>query len=91
MSKKIIYTHDIAAGIVDKFEDVLVENNISVPSPDDDDRSDEDKLGLYGLTYHRLVEDVEAELVELIAKARNSNEDAYDVISDVYGGCKYDE
>lgn len=50
MSKKIIYTHDIAAGIVDKFEDVLVENNISVPSPDDDDRSDEDKLGLYGLT-----------------------------------------
>lgn len=91
MSKKIIYTHDIAAGIVDKFEDVLVENNISVPSPDDDDRSDEDKLGLYGLTYHRLVEEVEAELVELIAKARNSNEDVYDVISDVYGGCKYDE
>lgn len=36
MSKKIIYTHDIAAGIVDKFEDVSVENNISVPSPDDD-------------------------------------------------------
>lgn len=47
MNGKTIYTHDIAAGIVERFEDVLVEKNICVPSPDDDERSEEDKVGLY--------------------------------------------
>lgn len=47
MNEKTIYTHDIAAGIVERFEDVLVEKNICVPSPDDDERSEEDKVGLF--------------------------------------------
>ncbi len=91
MNGKTIYTHDIAAGIVEKFEGVLVEKDICVPSPDDDERSEEDKIGLYGTTYYKLVDTVEEVLLELIEKAHDGSTGTYDIISGIYGGKCYEE
>lgn len=33
-----IYTHDEAALIIEKFEDVLSQYDIHIPSPEDDER-----------------------------------------------------
>lgn len=88
MAKKTMFTHDIAADIVNMFEDVLVKNNICVPSPDDEDRSEEDMIGLYGTTYYKLIDDTENILKEVRAKARTGE---YDVVYDIYGGKCYEE
>ena len=48
MSKKNkIYTHDEAALIVEMFEDVLDEHDITIPSPEDDDRTADNDAKLY--------------------------------------------
>ena len=70
-NKKIfrpIYTRDEAARIVEMFEDILVENEISIPSPEDDDRDSDDKLGLYGSVYSDLLDSVENALVRIIIR-----------------------
>jgi hypothetical protein len=61
-----IYTHDEAAEIVEMFENVLNKYDISVPSPEDDER--EDNEGLYGSTYSDLLNNVEDKLIELLKK-----------------------
>ena len=70
-NKKIfrpIYTRDEAARIVEMFENILVENEISIPSPEDDDRDSDDKLGLYGSVYSDLLDSVENALVRIIIR-----------------------
>lgn len=70
-NKKIfgpIYTRDEAARIVEMFEDILVENEISIPSPEDDDRDPDDSLGLYGSVYSDLLDRVEDALVRIIIR-----------------------
>lgn len=79
MNKKL-YTHSLAAMLVEMFEDVLIASNIRVPSPDDDDREPDDK-GLYGQTYYDLLDSVESELLEIIQQAKAGAE----VIPDVFG------
>ena len=72
MSKKKIlepiYTRDEAARIVEMFENILVENGISIPSPEDDDRDPDDNLGLYGSVYSDLLDEVENALVKIIIR-----------------------
>lgn len=63
-----IYTRDEAAKIVEMFENILVENGISVPSPEDDDREPDDNLGLYGSVYSDLLDGVENALVKIILR-----------------------
>lgn len=63
-----IYTRDEAARIVEMFENILVENEISIPSPEDDDRDPDDKLGLYGLVYSDLLDGVENVLIGIIIR-----------------------
>lgn len=70
-NKKIfrpIYTRDEAARIVEMFEDILVENEISIPSPEDNDRDPDDKLGLYGSVYSDLLDKVEDTLIRIIIR-----------------------
>lgn len=71
MSKKKIfepiYTRDEAARIVEMFENILVENEISIPSPEDD-RDPDDNLGLYGSVYSDLLDEVEGALVRIIIR-----------------------
>lgn len=63
-----IYTRDEAARIVEMFENILVENEISIPSPEDDDRDPDDNLGLYGSVYSDLLDGVENALVRIIIR-----------------------
>jgi hypothetical protein len=74
MSKKTadkIYTHDEAMQIVEMFENILHENNIRVPSPEDDQRDEDngkDDTGLYGSTYSDLLDQIEDRLVEILGE-----------------------
>lgn len=63
-----IYTHDEAAVIVEMFEYVLDANNITVPSPEDDERETDNDAKLYGSTYSDLLDKVETALIELLNK-----------------------
>jgi hypothetical protein len=77
-----IYTHDEAMRIVELFEDVLSQYNISIPSPEDDDRDPEDIIGLYGSTYGDLLDDVEARIIDILGTHDADTE----VISYVFSG-----
>lgn len=61
-----IYTHDEAARIVDIFEKVLEDNNICVPSPEDDERGEDNMVGLYGTVYGELLDEVEDRLIDIL-------------------------
>ena len=80
MSQKI-YTRDQAMLIVEMFEELLVEYNIRIPSPEDDDRAPED-LGLYGSTYSILLDYVENKIIEILYSVSHNTE----VIQDKFSG-----
>ena len=82
MSKSAIYTRDEAARLIEMFENILVENGISVPSPEDDDRDPDDNLGLYGSVYSDLLDDVEHRLARLFAY----NKAGAEVVVGKFGG-----
>ena len=75
-----IFTREEAAEIVEKFEDVLVANDICVPSPEDDERDPDDMLGLYGTIYFRLVDYVESKIKEILERYQNGD----DIITDIF-------
>ena len=77
-----IYTHDEAARIVELFEDLLDKHDITVPSPDDDQREPENDARLYGIVYADLLDEVENILINLLSK----NVDFYDVITGEFSG-----
>lgn len=56
----------IAADIVEAFENVLIENNICVPSPEDEERNPEDMLGLYGSVYFGLLDYTESRILDAL-------------------------
>lgn len=69
-----IYTHDEAMLIVEMFEDVLSAYDISVPSPEDDEREPDNMVGLYGSTYSDLLDSVEDKLIEILDKHKRDCE-----------------
>lgn len=71
VENKKIYTHAEAANIIDLFENVLIENNISIPSPEDDEREKDDMLGLYGSTYSNLLDEVESRIEYIANRSRD--------------------
>lgn len=70
--KNMIYTHDEASHIVQLFEEVLGNYDIKVPSPEDDEREDDNAATLYGSVYSDLLDDVEFELINLLERAKCS-------------------
>ena len=66
-----IYTRNEAADIVALFEDVLDSRDISVPSDEDDERDEDNMIGLYGMTYWDLLDSVEGELCDFLSDAKN--------------------
>ena len=81
MTKKI-YTRDIAAQIVELFENVLEENGIIVPSPEDDEKEDDNKACLYGSVYSDLLDSIEEIVVDTTIYVQEGNE----VITDEFSG-----
>lgn len=71
-----IYTHNIAADLVELFEDVLDRHDIKIP--DDDRTGDETEGCLYGQTYSDLLDETEICLIEAI-KPIDGN---YELITD---------
>lgn len=66
----MIYTHDEAMLIVEMFEDVLSRYNISVPSDEDDERGEDNTVGLYGSTYSDLLDSAEENICSILARCR---------------------
>ena len=64
--KEPIYTHDEAALIVEEFENALEKYGIKLPSPEDDEREEDNEATLYGSTYSDLLDSVEAALIDLL-------------------------
>ena len=64
-----IYTHDEAARIIDMFEEVLSRYDIHVPSPEDDERDEDNMVGRYGSVYGDLLDEVEEHLIFLLEQA----------------------
>lgn len=77
-----IYTHDMAGKIVEMFDNVLVAQGICVPSPEDDERGEENMVGLYGSTYADLFDGIENLLIETLAEAAKGTE----IVAHVYSG-----
>lgn len=69
-----IYTHDEAMLIVEMFEDILSEHGIKVPSHEDDEREPDNEAALYGSTYSDLMDRVEENLVDLLARHKPDTE-----------------
>ena len=63
-----IYTHDEAARIIDIFEEILEEHDIKIPSPEDDEREEDNMAGLYGSTYGEVLDKIEERIICILAK-----------------------
>lgn len=66
----MIYTHDEAMLIVEMFEDVLSKYNISIPSDEDDEREEDNMVGLHGSTYSDLFDSVEENICSILARCK---------------------
>ena len=76
-AKNTIYTRDEAARIVELFEEVLARYDIVVPSPEDDEREEDNAATLYGSVYYDLLDDVEGILIDNLKRASESNVECY--------------
>ena len=63
----MIYTRTEAAKILELFEDILDEHDISIPN--EDRTGDDSEAALYGMTYWNLLYDVEERLTTLLDRA----------------------
>lgn len=61
---KKIFTKEVAKDIVEVFEDLLEDNNISIP--DRFREGNDDEARLYGQTYDGVMEKVECMIIELV-------------------------
>lgn len=68
-----IYTHNIAAEIVELFDDLLVSNGIRVPSDEDDERGEDNEAALYGTVYGDLLDAVESILADAVQRAKTED------------------
>lgn len=66
-----IYTHDEAALIIEKFEDVLSQYDIHIPSPEDDERDEDNMVGLYGSTYSELLDSIEEQICSILSRCKD--------------------
>lgn len=84
---KIIYTHNVVSDILEEFEDVLDKYDITVPSPEDEDREEDNFARLYGSVYSDLMDAVEHILLETFMKVK----EGFEVVPYIYGGDVHDK
>ena len=63
---KKVYTKEVANSIIDLFEDLLDDYDISIP--DEDRTGDDGEARLYGMTYDKLLTQVEYVIIELMER-----------------------
>lgn len=74
----MIYIRNETADILEMFDDVLVDNHIKVPSPEDDDREEDNEAALYGSVYYDLYDRVEDTLLDIIKRTKAGEEVVYE-------------
>ena len=53
-------SRELAIAILDTFEDMLDQKNITIPDDDDSERDPDNSARLYGLTYYDLEDKIQA-------------------------------
>lgn len=81
-SEKPIFTHNEAAYIVECFDNVLTRYGIKVPSPEDNEREEDNQSGLYGSVYDELLEKTEWVIKDILKRKANGAE----VVEDIFSG-----
>lgn len=66
----MVYTRDEAGLIVEKFEDILSQYDIHVPSPEDDERDKDNMVGLYGSVYGDLLDSIEEQIRLIVSRIK---------------------
>lgn len=70
-----IYIHEEAANIVELFEETLEEHDVTLPSPEDDERDEEENpVRLYGSTFYKLLDSVETVLIDILNRKKAGEE-----------------
>ena len=67
--EKQVYMRDIAAQIVENFEDVLEEQDITLTSPEDDEKDPDNAARLYGSAYYDLLDATESIVIQTLEQA----------------------
>ncbi len=70
----MIYIWNETADILEMFDDVLVDNGIKVPSPEDDEREESNDAALYGSVYYDLYDRVKDTLLDIVKKVKAGEE-----------------
>lgn len=63
-----VYTHDLAAECVELFENILDAQDVTLTSPEDNEKEEGNGTRLYGSTYSELLDNVEDIFVVLLKK-----------------------
>lgn len=84
---KIIHTHNVVSDILEEFENILDKYDITIPSPEDEDREDDNCARLYGSVYSDLMDAVEYILLETCMKVK----EGFKVVPYIYGGDMHDQ
>jgi phage gp29-like protein len=82
VEEKKIYTHDETSRIIDCFEEILDRYDIKVPSPEDDEREEDNTAKLYGSVYGDLMDNIENMLIDMLGKVKKG----YSVVPYEYSG-----
>lgn len=70
----MVYIRNETAHILDMFDDVLTKHGIKVPSPEDDERDEDNDAALYGSVYYDLFDDLEYTLMRIVEQVRAGEE-----------------
>lgn len=84
MDDQKIYTLNEAVEIVELFEDLLQEHNIKLPSPEDDERGDDNEVSLYGSVYSELVDEIECRIIDILDRAKNGQDYVYGILNEPF-------
>ena len=78
--RRKIYTHNIAAMMVDEFEEILDQYDITIP--DEEREGGDDEARIYGTTYDKLLSNVELRVVATLNAC--CNEEDVELICDKF-------
>lgn len=60
------HTRYVAAYILEQFEDLLAKNDITIPSPEDDQKGPDNVMRIYGSVRDDLLDSVEQIIVKML-------------------------
>ena len=69
----MVYIKNETAYILDLFDDLLVDHGIKIPSPEDEERGEDNAAALYGTVYSDLFDQIEERLTDLVEHAQSGD------------------